>query len=234
MVTMGTAPSLDGVPLLASMPAEARERLARQCRWRRFAAHETIIDRSDDGRDVYFVVEGRVRVVDFSASGREISFDDLETGAFFGELAAIDGGPRSASIVAQTATRVAVMPPAVFADVAAEHPALALELLRHLAAMVRRSTERIMDLSTLAANNRVQAEILRRARKGQAEDGTAVIRPIPVHGDIAARVSTTRETVARVFGDLGRAGIVERQGDHLLVRDFGALQEMVEEVRGEL
>lgn len=227
-------PSFDVVPLLAPLSAERRAAVGRECRWRLYRPHETIIDRSDEGRDAYFVIEGRVRVVNYSASGREVSFDDLGPGAFFGELAAIDGGPRSAGVIAVTATRVAIMPPAVLGRLAAEEPQIAATLLRHLAGIVRRSTERIMDLSTLAANNRVQAEILRLARKGLKEDGTAVIRPIPVHGDVAGRVSTARETVARVFGDLARSGLVERRGDHLFVRDFNALRDIVEDVRGEI
>ena len=61
----------------------------------------------------------------------------------------------------------------------------------------------------------------------------ASISPIPVHGDVASRVSTTRETVARVMNDLARQGVVERLKDALLVNDVEKLREMVEEVRGE-
>jgi uncharacterized protein (DUF1499 family) len=80
----------------------------------------------------------------------------------------------------------------------------------------------------------VHAEVLRLARASGKDDNTAVIAPIPPHNDIAGRVSTTRETVARVFGDLARAGIVERQANHLLVRDLARLEELVEDVRGDL
>jgi len=59
-----------------------------------------------------------------------------------------------------------------------------------------------------------------------------VIAPIPVHSDIAARVSTTRETVARVLSDLSRDGLVERRADALVVRDVSRLETMVEDVRG--
>ena len=54
-----------------------------------------------------------------------------------------------------------------------------------------------------------------------------------MHGDIASRVSTTRETVARVMNELARMGILERKKDVLIIRDIARLQEMVEEVRGE-
>lgn len=91
-----------------------------------------------------------------------------------------------------------------------------------------------MDLSTLGANNRVHAELLRQARLSMNEDeGFAVISPIPVHGDVASRVSTTRETVARVFSNLTRQGVIERQKTSLLIRNLDLLQEMVEDVRGE-
>ncbi|MFZ9133563.1 MAG: aminoacyl-tRNA hydrolase, partial [Gemmobacter sp.] len=72
---------------------------------------ETIIDRESESRDVYFVVDGRARVVNFSLSGGEISFDDIENGGVFGELAALDGQPRSATIVALTDTLVASISP---------------------------------------------------------------------------------------------------------------------------
>ena len=54
-----------------------------------------------------------------------------------------------------------------------------------------------------------------------------------MHADIASRVSTTRETVARVMNDLARQGILERQKNVLVVQDVSRLQEMIEEVRGE-
>ena len=89
-----------------------------------------------------------------------------------------------------------------------------------------------MDLSTLAANNRVQADLLRLARNSMVGENRAELTPIPVHGDIASRVSTTRETVARVLSDLSRQGVVERQKDRLVIDDVDHLEDMVEEVRG--
>ena len=89
-----------------------------------------------------------------------------------------------------------------------------------------------MDLSTLGANNRVYAEILRLARPNMHGDNKAKIKPIPIHGDIASRVSTTRETVARVFGDLTRQGVLKRKRDAIIVFDIAQLERMVEEFRG--
>ncbi len=225
--------SLSGVGLLQGMPAVERRRLEQVCRWRRYGAHEQIVDRQGDSSDLCFVIEGRVRVVNYSASGREITLDDIGAGEYFGELAAIDGQPRSANVMTLTACTIASLPRPMFRELIENHPRLGFLVMERLASMVRHSTERIMDLSTLAANNRVQAELLREARTNMTGDNRAEISPIPVHGDIASRVSTTRETVARVLGDLARQGVVERTKDTLVVRDVAQLTQMVEDGRGE-
>ena len=75
-------------------------------------------------------------------------------------------------------------------------------------------------------------EIRRQAQSHGTIRNAAVIQPIPVHSDIASRVSTTRETVARVLNDLARKGIVERTRNALLIRNVHLLHSMVQEVRG--
>lgn len=206
--------------------------MARQCRWRRFHANEQIIDHQGDSRDVALVVEGRVRVLSHSPAGREISFDDIEAGGFLGEMAAIDGLRRSASAVAlEDGTLIAFLAPRPFQELVSGHPALAMAVMTRLCRVVRIATDRVMELSTLGANNRVHAELLRLAKRGRLEGRTAVIAPIPVHADIASRVSTTRETVARVLNDLARDGLVERRANSLVVHDLERLETLVEDVR---
>jgi len=225
--------SLSAINLLSELSVSELNKLEQQCRWRHYSAQEQIIDRQSDTTDIFFVTEGQVRIVNYSLSGREITFDDLRKGELFGELAAIDGQPRSASVMALKGCQVASLPQERFHALLENHPKIALRMMENLAGMVRASTDRIMDLSTLAANNRVQAEVLRQARESSADEISAIIKPIPVHGDIASRVSTTRETVARVLNDLARQGIVERRKDSLVISDMERLSDMVEEVRGD-
>ncbi|CAO3419433.1 Crp/Fnr family transcriptional regulator [Azospirillum doebereinerae] len=226
--------ALDRIHLLDPLTAEQRTAVARQCRWRRFAQDEQLIDHWAETGDVAFIVEGRARVVSHSAGGREISFHDVEAGEFVGEMSALDGRPRSASVVAVAeGTLIAFLAPRPFRELIAGHPALAMTMMARLCDKLRVATDRIMELSTLGANNRVHAELLRLAKtRGRADGRAMAIAPIPVHSDIAARVSTTRETVARVLSDLTRDGLVERRPDALVVRDVARLEEMVEDVRG--
>lgn len=224
---------LTDIRLLSELSEDEVGVVEKNCRWKVYGAGEQIIDQHSDSRDIFFVADGRVRVVNYSLSGREITFDDLEAGSHFGELAAIDGLPRSASVMALTETHIASLSAEKFHAIILEHPAIALKLMKHLAHLVRTSTSRIMELSTLGANNRIHADLLRMGRKLTEDDMTAVIKPIPVHSDVASRVSTTRETVARVMNDLARKGIVERQKSALVIKDLDRLEDMVEDVRGD-
>jgi CRP/FNR family cyclic AMP-dependent transcriptional regulator len=227
--TVGTsrpaAHSLAGIGLLRSLDETARQRLERRCTWTRWNPGEHIIDRESSSNDVHFVVQGRARVVEFSESGnRDVVLDEIGVGGYFGELAAIDGEPRSTNVVAAERTITASLSPDDFVDMLFEHREVGLAFMCRLTEMVRASTSRIVDLSLRDAQKRILAELLRQAKTGGGgKPNTGFIRPVPVHGDIAARVSTTRETVARTISDLTHRGIVERRDDALYIHDLEQL-----------
>ncbi len=223
---------LSSIGLLGDLGDEELTALEQACRYRRFAAQEQVIDRESQTDDVFFVVRGRVRIVSYSILGREITFDELGEGSYFGELSALDGKPRSASVMAIDDALIVAAPGRLFMKILGSHPKMALSVMKRLAGIVRTSDDRIMDLSTLAAHNRVHAELLRQARPYMTNGNAAQIEPIPVHSVLASRVSTTRETVARVLNDLARRGIVERTRSALLIHNVDRLRDIVEEVRG--
>ncbi len=116
-----------------------------------------------------------------------------------------------------------------FKKLITDYPKIALVVLQDLAAMVRAADERIMDLSTLSAINRVHSELLRLAEIDDDNDNMAVITPIMTHSDIAARASTTRETVSRVLSNLARIRILERGKKTLRVLDVIRLSNLIED-----
>jgi CRP/FNR family transcriptional regulator, cyclic AMP receptor protein len=223
--------SLDGIRLLEVLPPEVRRQLEGLCQWRRFGRGEEILGHQDASRDVFLITRGRVRVQIHTAVGREVAFEDLKEGDHFGEMAAIDGKTRSASVVALKPTTLACLSGSLFLDLCQRHPALALSVMHSMAEIIRGVIDRVVTLSTLGAHNRVHAELLRLARADGDDGDRLTIRSLPRHAEIAARVSTTRETVARVLADLARQNLVERQGDALVICDPERLSAMVEEVR---
>jgi CRP-like cAMP-binding protein len=143
-----TAPSslgLRAIALLEGLPAERLEAIARECAWRNFAADQRIISRDAPDRDLYFVVSGRVRVTTYSAAGRQVTFRDFGPGTHLGEVAAIDGLPRSADVVALESSLLASMAPAAFQRLLRDEPVLAERLLRDFAGLVRRLSDRVID-----------------------------------------------------------------------------------------
>ena len=143
--------SLEGIAFLSGLADASLRALEQKCRWYRYVANEQILDRDSENRDVFFVVKGEVRVVNYSRSGREIAYARVGPGGYFGELAAIDGQSRSASIVAAEECLVAALPPDVFVGLLADSPDLTVRVLKRLSGIIRSCDDRIMDLSTLRA-----------------------------------------------------------------------------------
>jgi CRP-like cAMP-binding protein len=138
---------LERVGLLAGLPANSLEQVERHCVWRQYEAGYAILNYLDRSDDVFFIIEGGARVLLYSHAGQVVSFRDLGPGDTFGEIPAIDGGPRSASVTAQTACLIASMPGAAFRDVLQSEPILAQALLRQQVGTIRRLTSRVHEFS---------------------------------------------------------------------------------------
>ncbi len=219
--------SLAGIEMFDGLDEAERKRVEERCHWRRFAAGQTILERGSGSSDVLFIVQGAVNVVNFSQTGREIAYANLVAGESFGELAAIDGEPRSASVVATEPTQVAVLSAQRFLDLLKERAEVTFRMLTRLTTMVRSGDVRIMELSTLAATQRVYTELLRMAKPDAAGTGLYVIHPLPPLREVASRVSTTRETVARAMSQLYPSGLIRRKGRSLYIMDRAKLEELL-------
>jgi CRP-like cAMP-binding protein len=225
--------SLKGIAVFAALAPDAVERIERRCAWKRYAPGEPVLDYLDKSDDVFFIALGEVRVTIYSTVGKAVSFREMGTGEIFGEFPAIDGGSRSASVEARTNCLIASMPGSSFRELLQTEPGLAQALLPRLVKTIRALTNRVYEFSTLAVNNRIQAELLRLASLGPKEGKSARIVPAPTHVEIASRVSTHREAVTRELNRLSRIGIIERRRGTLLIGDVDRLAEMVHDATGE-
>ena len=223
---------LEAIEIFEGVPPGELEELAKRFRWRRYDAGQQVISHLDDSTDVFLVIEGAVRVIIYSPSGKEVTFRDIGAGEYFGELAAIDGLPRSATVAALTDSFVVSMSAEIFWDILRTYPDAAATLVKRLAGSVRTLTERVFEFSALAVRNRLHAELLRLARDHMAGENVARIHPAPTHVEIANRISTHREAVTRELNQLSRDGLVERQSGALIVRDVEQLARLVQSVVG--
>src|SRR5262249_7386192 len=164
--------------LFRSLDATAIGHLDTQCSWRRATAGEWILDYQDDSNDVFFVVAGAVRVM-IQSAGREVLLRQIEAGEYFGELAAIDGQPRSSGIVAATDVTIARMPASAFRAAVHAHTDTCDQLLALLAGQIRILANRVNEFSTLDVRHRIVAELLRLGRPDPGKPGRATISPPP-------------------------------------------------------
>jgi CRP-like cAMP-binding protein len=219
--------TLEKVRLLRSIEREAREAFERRCQWRHAHPKEWLLEQNDIGTDIYFLTRGVVRVLITPSPDREVILGDIEAGGYFGEMAAIDGQPRSAGILATTDATIARMPATVFREIFHKYPDVAEQLLLQLVARIRTLDQRVNEFSSMHVKNRIYAELLRRSRPDPADQRRAIVSPPPVHSDIAARVSTRREMVARELKSLERAGLMSKRRGAFVLNNVPELMEML-------
>src|SRR5581483_28394 len=126
--------TLEKIGLLRSLERAERESFEKRCHWRHAQAKQWLLEQDDVGTDIFFLSSGVVRVLITPSPDREIILGDIEAGGYFGEMAAIDGQPRSAGILAITDATIACMPASVFRELLHKHPEISEQLLRQLVA----------------------------------------------------------------------------------------------------
>jgi CRP-like cAMP-binding protein len=229
----GTQNTIRNVQIFAELSTDTLSKIDKICSWHSYEPRELIIDYLNTSDSVFFLVSGEARVTIYSAEGKVVTFNQLKQGEVFGEYPAIVGGARSASVEADTKCVVASISASAFKEILNNQPTVALALLAKFVSKIRALTARVYEFSTLAANNRIQAEILRLARRSSQSDGTVAISPSPTHAEIASRISSHREAVTRELNRLAKLGVIKRQGDALIVRDINLLTQMVRDATGE-
>ena len=164
---------------LGRLAPEDREALQARGVTRRFGKGEQAVGQNDEGGEVFFVLEGRAQATLLSSDGKPVAYRDIRAGAIFGELSAIDGAPRSATVAAASAMTALSLPRAAFRDLVESRPGFAWALMEHFSGQMRRMTERIFEFSTMLARERLVAELLRLAEEHSPGESAAVIAPAP-------------------------------------------------------
>jgi CRP-like cAMP-binding protein len=199
--------------------------LARNLRSRRFKRGEVVFHQGDPGDALFIVVSGVVKVVVPSEDGEEAILATLRRGDYLGELALIDGAPRSASAVALEATEMLALPRDQLLNLVAGEPAIRDALLVALAGEIRRLTTNVAELHFLDLTGRLAARLLRLADEHgeRGVDGSTRLASPLTQGDLGAMIGATRQSVNKLLGDFVDEGLLLMDGDTIVVRDLEAL-----------
>lgn len=225
--TNPTVLSLAGVGLLHDIPAAERKAIEDKCGFRRFAPGEVIVARFSAGSSVYFILSGTGRVVHYLPGEDEITIATVGPGDTVGEIAAIDGLGRSATIIADEDVITAELPRQEFREVVVKHGQVAFGLLYRWAAIIRELDDKFSYVSTISPDQRVYSQLVRLARQEPADGQNWIIRELPSHQELAEWSQTSRESVAAALAELFRRGIAERRHKSLLIRDYATLKSLV-------
>ena len=220
--------SLAGISVFKNLAPDKVVVVEKLCEWRDVEAGQEVVAHLDTSRQVNFLVSGKARSIIYAASGTVVAFGEIAPGMMFGEIAAIDGHPRTVGVEALETCTVAALSHQHFLALLRQEPEFAMALIAQIARNIRGLQERIFEFSTLPVNNRVQAELLRLAETKGRPKGSAILLPeVPTHADFAARVSTHREAVTREISRLVKIGILSRSNEGLEIIDIAGLRAMV-------
>ncbi|OUX33129.1 MAG: Crp/Fnr family transcriptional regulator [bacterium TMED264] len=174
-----------------------------------------------EGKNLFFVVEGSVKVTRLSKDGREVILAMLNAGDFFGEMSLLDGEARSANVIALEETEVLSLNRDDFLDVLHDYPKIAIQLLKEMTSRLRKSDRQIVSLSLSDAEKRIALCIVRFAdEQGVIKNGQVTIPKIPIQQDIANMAGTSRETVSRAMSLLTEEKYIERNGKELKILNY--------------
>lgn len=205
-------------------PAVLRDRLIPQARVMRTRPGQIVIAHGTLSNDVYLVLNGTFEVLITARDGQDVVLRDLGPGAIFGDLAALDRQPRSATVTSTSDGSIATVPAADFLTAVSEIPEANRWFMNRLAEEVRRLTEKTFELSALSARSRLHCELLRLAT---AAPEAGRIEPAPTREALAQRIGSQRELVSRELTRLEKAGILNR-GHCSIDIDTDRLSQLVE------
>ncbi len=195
--------------LLDALPEPLRL-LAQRGEVKHFRKHQRLIEEGTQGDTLFVILSGRLRAFSADERGREIVYGIHGPGEYLGEMS-LDGGPRSASVVAEEAAVCAVITRHTLLQHIAAHPGFALELIGRVIRRARLATQSARDMALLDAYGRV-VRLLESLAEAQP-DGSRRISERLTHAEIAARVGCSREMISRLMKDLERGGYVQTAAD---------------------
>jgi len=181
---------------------------------RRYRKGTILIHEGDLGDTLFVVLGGRVKVYCMDTNAKEITFGLFGPGEYFGEMA-LDGGPRSASVITLEPTVCAVVPRQALLAFIAERPEFSLELLSKVIQRLRLATRDARNLAFIDVYGRL-TRLLNELATPQSDDRRRITERI-THQEIASRAGCSREMVSRILKDLSNGGHLVTEDHHIVL-----------------
>lgn len=213
------------VPLFTNLSAKDRSAICSVMIQRSFKTGDIIVHEEDDEHQTFFIIiSGSVHVTVLSSEGKQAILATLRSGEFFGEMAVLDGEPRSASVVAAEECRLLMLYRKTFIEILQKYPKITIAMLIEMSRRLRRSNRHINTLSMMSVYGRVADVLLQLAKdSGRKVGRMIVIDKRPTHQIIAEMAGTSRETVSRVLSQLQKKRYLTIDRKRLVILDEAKL-----------
>jgi len=214
---------LADVPLFRVLGKEGIAAAAQAGSCRTYPPGQLICHQGEPGEHLYVVLEGLVKVVFTSEGGDEMVLNIMGPAEVFGELALLDGSPRSASVVTLQPSSIFVLPRAQLLELISRNPGLADGFLKLIGKLVRKLTEQAGDLAFLDLKGRL-AKLLLRISEEDAMVRSVVLDGGLTQSDLAGMIGASRPAVNRALRSFAARGLITIQGRTIVLRDLESLR----------
>lgn len=209
---------LGRTPLFGSLDEVERRAVADEMREATFDPSQVIFARGDPGREIYLVVSGRVRLSVLTAEGRELSFAHAEPGAIFGEIAMLDGGPRSADATAVGKVTALTLSKPAFKRLVDTRPHVGEAAIRFLCSRIREADQQLEAIALYPIEGRLARFFLAAARQvsPDAEEGRVTIELPMSQSELGLLIGASRPKVNTALSLLESSGALQRSGARII------------------
>lgn len=203
--------------LFGTLSAADRGVIAQRMRKVTFDPDQMIFARGDPGRDIYLVLDGRIRLSILSGDGRELSFAHAGPGSVFGEIATLDGGERTAGATAISKVQAMSLPQKALHDLIEANPKVAMAAVKFLCQRLRETDQRLEAIALHRIEVRL-ARLLLGILKLEAPGAKGAAVPLNLgmsQGEIALLIGASRPKVNIALTQLEDMGAITRSGSKL-------------------
>jgi CRP/FNR family transcriptional regulator, cyclic AMP receptor protein len=213
--------------LLRHLPRTELSRVAAAMVAVRHPPHTTIFQKGDQSASMMAVVRGRVKICTYSADGKELVLNIIDHGGVFGEIAVLDGRPRTADAVTLEETDLLILERSKLLPILAAHPEVTTRLIGVLCERLRQTSEHLEDAMLREAPSRLARGLLRLAGTfGRDEPGGIRLDLKLSQQQLGNLIGASRESVNKHVVDWTRAGHLAMKSGCIVIRDRGALEEI--------
>lgn len=204
---------LGRTPLFGALEEADRKAVLQEMRETSFDGGQAIFSRGDDGKEVYLVTSGRVRLSVLTPEGRELSFAHAETGQIFGEIAVLDGGTRSADATAVSKVTALTLSKAALSRLIEQRTIVREAIVKFLCNRVREADHQLEGIALYPIEVRLARFFLAAARqKGELKPGARIVVDLPIsQSELALLIGASRPKVNAALSLLEDSGAIERK-----------------------